>query len=79
MNTQRRSWMVGPAASCFQPDPYLVLVVSVVVVVTGPGTVVCSDVVVVLLVVVGAVQAESETRTSARQGRISFFICLNDW
>lgn len=57
-----------------RPGCYFVLVVSVVVVVTGPGTVVCSEVVVVLLDVVGAVQAESETRTRARQGMMNFFM-----
>jgi hypothetical protein len=57
----------------------LVVSVVVVVVVTGPGTVDFFVVVVVLLlevVDVGAVQADSVTRTRARQGRINFFM---DW
>jgi hypothetical protein len=58
------------------PGPYLLLVVSVVVVVTGPGCVVCC-VLVVVLVSVGVAQPESETRAAiTRQGAISFFICI---
>jgi hypothetical protein len=48
------------------------LVVCVVVVVTGPGTVVCSDVVVVL--VEGDVAQAERSARAARHGMISFFI-----
>lgn len=58
------------------PEPYLVRVVSVVVVVVGPGLVVSDDVVVVL-VLEGAAQPDSDTRTATRRlGRIYFFISL---
>jgi len=51
----------------------LVLVV-VVLVVTGPGTVVCSEVVVVLVVGVAA-HADNDTRAAAaRHGTMIFFI-----
>jgi hypothetical protein len=49
------------------------LVVSVVVVVTGLGIVVCCDVVVVLVVGVEA-QADRIARAAARSGRINFFM-----
>ena len=51
--------------------------VSVVVVVTGAGTVVCCEVVVVLCVVGALEQPDSNTRAAtARQGMISFFISM---
>jgi hypothetical protein len=50
-------------------------VVSVVVVVTGPGTVVCSDEVVVLVVgVVAQEDNDSDTKPATRDRRISFFM-----
>jgi|CZKI01.1.fsa_nt_gi hypothetical protein len=55
------------------PEPYLVWV-SVVVVVVGPGSVVCCDVVDVLCVVSDA-QALSDTRAAiTRDGMIIFFM-----
>jgi hypothetical protein len=49
--------------------------VSVVVVVVGPGIVVCCDVVVVLCVVSVDAQADSEKRARAtRPGTMSFFM-----
>jgi len=49
--------------------------VSVVVVVVGPGTVVCCDVVVVLCVVSFDAQADSEKSAMAtRPGTMSFFM-----
>lgn len=61
-----------------KPQPhFLVSVVSVVVVVTGLATVVCSADFVVVLVVVGLAQPDSDTRAATtRQGRISFFISI---
>lgn len=61
-----------------KPQPhFLVSVVSVVVVVTGLDTVVCSADFVVVLVVVGLAQPDSDTRAATtRQGRISFFISI---
>jgi hypothetical protein len=49
--------------------------VSVVVVVVGPGTVVCCDVVVVLLCVASEAQPDINARaTTVRQEMIIFFI-----
>jgi hypothetical protein len=49
----------------------------VVVVVVGPGTVVCCEVLVVLCVSVPLLQAVSDTRTAAiRHGMMSFFISI---
>src|ERR1039457_3963441 len=61
-----------------KPESYLDWVcVSVVVVVTGAGTVVCCVVVVELCVVLSVPQPVTDMRaTAATQGRISFVICI---
>ena len=64
------------------PGPYLDWdCVSVVVVVTGAGTVVCCEVEVVLCVLLGSVEhADNDTRaTVARQTMISLFISIIFW
>ena len=50
--------------------------VSVVVVVTGAGTVVCCDVVVVLCVPSVPQPHINKKATAARQGMVSFFISM---
>ena len=63
-----------PARTKGKAGRYLVCV-SVVVVVVGPGTVVCSDVVVVLLCVVSEAQPDINARAmTVRQEAIIFFI-----
>lgn len=63
-----------PAHARGKAEPYL-LCVSVVVVVTGAGTEVCSDVVVLLLCVVSEAQPDiNATATMVRQEAIIFFI-----
>jgi hypothetical protein len=72
----RRDSSASAGAPLRQPEPYLVSVlVSVVVVVTGAGTVVCCDVVVVLCSALSDSQPVSErTVTAIMQGMMSFFI-----